>query len=1402
MVSVYPQGSTPLDRLQADLKRKAAQLDQAENEKHLLRNELASLKASQKELEQSARQQKGQSGELAVQLERVQALLKQRDAALVQLNSQLDAARSRPGSSTGAAPVAAAPVPRAPLSRHNSDVNAQAQQAMADKLAELGVELGEKEKRIASLEEELAEARGKTTELTPRRIDPRRRESIEESGMAVVGSGAGMSAFDANRMRTLRAEAESWKDRSESLMGQVRELQRQQQATDIEKAQLADSAAALGEKCGGLEQELKAARDSLAALRAVADQGRGSLKSELQRKESDLGRALATQDAQAALIDELKAAGEKAAQEQERLRLQAQQLQAQLAKKDEEGREGNLRLAQLQAALEERTQALEVAQEELRNANGSKFSREAYLTDLQDKLTAAGKAKAETEAELRKAHEQLAAAQDTAYEVQEALKGARERAEAADLSVAALKAQLAEAKKEADAQERSLQDAAAEVDAKRAELAEAQAALAAGGQGNDALLARIESLQTQLEAAKAEVAAKGEQLHGMSIELREAQEEAASKARAAEEALAALKAGQAAMDRSKTSVQDELADLKEGLRLADARAEGLEAEIESRDAELAVAAGKLAQMAGLMQQVDALNKQVADGEHALKMAGVESSSAAAELLTTRQTLAERQASLENAHAAVAEKERKIAGLEMDLRQAQAAIATVEKRLQDAEERMLEQERAAAGGVVEVADLKTELRTSEMARQDLQRDLDAARLEVVHLTGAVKRIEGELEAAQKRIRGLSDDLEEAREPFVADQDTKRQLAEVRAELAAERSAHDTTKQALKRESEQHEVVLASAVAAPAAAAAVAVPAVVASHPISSPGASADKPHGSLSPREAAEVRQQVLDLEGELTSLQLAEGERQLAAAEQEAAASPAATTAAPAASAAAEEEEEEEPLVSARTEEEEEPLTTAREMAEAEHEPAASASADFEDADEEGEAEEEVSRQAAAGGRLEEQLNSSAVWRPRFLTGAYIHLRGVYLGHAAPRVTSVKVVPPADGGSPASGSFGVREDLSLDCSFAWSSRMEVKLLCSLLPEQQAQLQRGHGLLRQIGVKNMAVRGSARLTLAPLLGELPVVGAARVSLLGMPAFSYETTLYGGNIFALPGLEAWINSFIRSKVLAPMLFPQSTQISLPGGPPSAAARESRTLSPEWRESFTLIVHSTRYQALTLVLYDSARPAAALAALPGAALRGAAAVPAAVHAQVTGSVRECLLHVRCSFSAFTREEVEAAGAASAGRPGIVTILRRLSRQSKVPGLLRSGVLHLHLERAEGLASKAQAGFTTNFKLKISVGPSIQRVTERGKVDFLHKRNPVFDESLELVVDGDTAGNPQTLITVEIWSSHFVRKEKYKGKAVVPLHEVQRRRRLRGSWALQDAPPGASLTMELSWTAAAGMY
>lgn len=43
--------------------------------------------------------------------------------------------------------------------------------------------------------------------------------------------------------------------------------------------------------------------------------------------------------------------------------------------------------------------------------------------------------------------------------------------------------------------------------------------------------------------------------------------------------------------------------------------------------------------------------------------------------------------------------------------------------------------------------------------------------------------------------------------------------------------------------------------------------------------------------------------------------------------------------------------------------------------------------------------------------------------------------------------------------------------------------------------------------------------------------------------------------------------------------------------------------------------------------------------------------------------------------------------------------------------------------------------------------------------------------------------------------------GRVAVPLREVQRRRRLRGTWQLEGVPSG-TLSMELKWVAAAGMY
>ena len=75
--------------------------------------------------------------------------------------------------------------------------------------------------------------------------------------------------------------------------------------------------------------------------------------------------------------------------------------------------------------------------------------------------------------------------------------------------------------------------------------------------------------------------------------------------------------------------------------------------------------------------------QVSEGQEALQAAGSQSASMGEELAVTQATLAERQAVLDTAHAAVVEKDRRIATLQMDLRQQAAAVAMVEQQLRGA-----------------------------------------------------------------------------------------------------------------------------------------------------------------------------------------------------------------------------------------------------------------------------------------------------------------------------------------------------------------------------------------------------------------------------------------------------------------------------------------------------------------------------------------------------------------------------------------------------------------------------------------------------------------------------------------------------------------------------------------------
>ena len=46
----------------------------------------------------------------------------------------------------------------------------------------------------------------------------------------------------------------------------------------------------------------------------------------------------------------------------------------------------------------------------------------------------------------------------------------------------------------------------------------------------------------------------------------------------------------------------------------------------------------------------------------------------------------------------------------------------------------------------------------------------------------------------------------------------------------------------------------------------------------------------------------------------------------------------------------------------------------------------------------------------------------------------------------------------------------------------------------------------------------------------------------PEFGYSLNLQGGDITFLPGLEAWLNSFIKSVVLGPYILPEGITIPI--------------------------------------------------------------------------------------------------------------------------------------------------------------------------------------------------------------------------------------------------------------------
>lgn len=103
----------------------------------------------------------------------------------------------------------------------------------------------------------------------------------------------------------------------------------------------------------------------------------------------------------------------------------------------------------------------------------------------------------------------------------------------------------------------------------------------------------------------------------------------------------------------------------------------------------------------------------------------------------------------------------------------------------------------------------------------------------------------------------------------------------------------------------------------------------------------------------------------------------------------------------------------------------------------------------------------------------------------------------------------------------VSGEVIIELDVIWAGEQNVQLIIKPFPKFHLGVGLGVGrlisnfLTMRVGVGNLFFSGRVRLSLKPLMGRIPVVGAVRVSFVEQPHFNYALTVYGGDISFLPG-----------------------------------------------------------------------------------------------------------------------------------------------------------------------------------------------------------------------------------------------------------------------------------------------
>lgn len=153
-------------------------------------------------------------------------------------------------------------------------------------------------------------------------------------------------------------------------------------------------------------------------------------------------------------------------------------------------------------------------------------------------------------------------------------------------------------------------------------------------------------------------------------------------------------------------------------------------------------------------------------------------------------------------------------------------------------------------------------------------------------------------------------------------------------------------------------------------------------------------------------------------------------------------------------------------------------------------------------------------------------YRPAFIKRIYF--KKLTFGDAPFRVEGIRVKDDVRGPEPA---------VKIDIDFRWAGDANIFLAI--------ELPAGGTATRMVPkVSNLAVSGTLRVILSPLVPEIPGFGAATVSLMKPPVVKFHLDFGAalGGSYAAGAVRAWLDPFLRNTVASMMVWPRRLVIPL--------------------------------------------------------------------------------------------------------------------------------------------------------------------------------------------------------------------------------------------------------------------